>query len=77
MSRDGVTPNPRKVESIVNYPAPRNVKELQSFLGLASYYRKFFRAFAEKAHFLTKLTRKDVAWGWGNDQGTSNVLSNV
>ena len=68
VSRDGVAPNPRKVESIVNYPAPTNVKELQSFLGLTSYYRKFIRAFAEKAHSLTKLTRKDVAWEWGNDQ---------
>ena len=68
VTRDGVAPNPRKVESIVNYPAPTNVKELQSVLGLASYYRKFIRAFAEKAHSLTKLTRKDVAWEWGNDQ---------
>ena len=68
VSRDGVTPNKAKVESIVNYPEPTNVKELSSFLGLASYYRKFIRAFAEKAHPLTKLTRKAEPWVWGDEQ---------
>ena len=66
--REEVATNPSKVQSILNYPAPTNVKKVQSFLGLISYYRKFIRAFAEKAHSLTKLTRKDVAWEWGNDQ---------
>ena len=68
VSREGVAPNPSKVESILKYPEPNNVKELQSFLGLASYYRKFIRAFAEKAHHLTMLTRKDIAWEWGDAQ---------
>ena len=68
VSREVVAPNPSKVESILKYPEPNNVKELQSFLGLASYYRKFIRAFAEKAHHLTMLTRKDIAWEWGDAQ---------
>ena len=68
VSREGVAPNEQKIISITNYPVPKNVKEVSSFLGLASYYRKFIRAFAEKAHSLTKLTRKNVAWEWGNEQ---------
>ena len=52
----------------MTYPEPRNVKEVSSFLGLASYYRKFIRDFAEKAHPLTKLTRKNVDWEWGDKQ---------
>ena len=68
VSRDGVMPNPKKIQAIVNYPEPRNSKELSSFLGLASYYRRFIRAFAEKAHPLTMLTRKNVAWEWGDAQ---------
>jgi len=38
----------KKIASITTYPQPTNQKELGSFLGLASYYRKFIRAFAEK-----------------------------
>ena len=68
VSREGVAPDDRKIQSILEYPEPRNIKELQSFLGLASYYRKFIRAFTEKAHSLTKLIRKDIKWEWGNDQ---------
>ena len=61
-------PNSAKIEAITTYPEPTNVKELSSFLGLASYYRKFIRAFAEKAHPLTKLTRKIEKWIWGDEQ---------
>ena len=68
VSSEGVAPNEQKIQSILTYPEPRNTKELSSFLGLASYYRKFIRAFAEKAHPLTRLTRKDVAWEWGDKQ---------
>jgi len=65
VSNEGVAPDETKIKSILEYPVPNNQKELSSFLGLASYYRKFIRAFAEKAHSLTKLTRKNVAWEWG------------
>ena len=68
VSSEGVSPSEQKVHSVLTYPEPRNVKEVSSFLGLASYYRKFIRAFAEKAHPLTKLTRKSVAWEWGDKQ---------
>ena len=39
MSGDGVTADPEKVAKVVDWPAPRTVKELSSFLGLASYFR--------------------------------------
>jgi hypothetical protein len=38
ISTDGIAPDPSKVEAIKNYPQPRTVRELHSFLGLASYY---------------------------------------
>ena len=66
VSENGIAPN--KIESITTYPEPTNLKELGSFLGLASYYRKFVRAFAEKAHPLTALTKKNAKWKWGNEE---------
>jgi len=35
-----------KVEGVLHWPAPRNVKEVQKFLGLANYYRRFIKNFA-------------------------------
>jgi hypothetical protein len=68
VSKDGIAPNMKKIESITKYPEPTNQKELGSFLGLASYYRKFVRAFAEKAHPLTALTKKSAQWKWGTEE---------
>ncbi len=68
VSTEGVAPNEKKIKAIIDYPEPRNSKELSSFLGLASYYRKLIRAFADKAHPLTMLTRKNIAWEWGDSQ---------
>ncbi|KAI9557148.1 hypothetical protein GHT06_016955 [Daphnia sinensis] len=68
VSRKGITPNKKLLEAIIKYPAPKNVKELSSFLGLASYYRKFIRAFADKAHPLIALTKKSAEWKWGEEQ---------
>ena len=68
VSEEGIAPNTKKIESITTYPEPTNQKELGSFLGLASYYRKFVRAFAEKAHPLTALTKKSAPWKWGEEE---------
>ena len=48
-------PNPDKVEKVKNWPIPKNVKELHSFLSLASYYRRFIKDFAKIAGCLHDL----------------------
>ena len=51
----GISANPEKVEKVRTWPVPKNIKEVQSFLGLASYYRRFIDKFAEKARCLHEL----------------------
>ena len=68
VTEEGIKPDPKKQLAIKNYPIPENVDHLRSFLGLAGYYRKFVKNYADKAHSLTKLTGKDVEWTWGPEQ---------
>ena len=49
LSADGISANPEKVEKVKTWPVPKNIKEVQSFLGLTSYYRQFINKFAVKA----------------------------
>ena len=48
----------------MNWKPPTNVTEIQSFLGLAGYYRKVVKGFSKLADPLTKLTRKDEKFVW-------------
>jgi len=48
-----------KVEDMLKWPAPRNVKEVQKFLGLANYYRRFIKDFAKVAALLHVLVIKE------------------
>lgn len=54
---DGIRPDVKKITAIQNILPPENLKELKSFLGLTSYYRKFIRDYAKVAKPLTNLTR--------------------
>ena len=58
VSAEGILVDPQKIEAIVDWKPPTNVTEVRSFLGLASYYRKFVEGFSKIATPLTKLTRK-------------------
>ena len=64
VNADGTTCEKKKVEAVQNWPEPSNVKEVRSFLGTCSYYRKYIPHFAEIAVPLTNLTRKAVKFEW-------------
>lgn len=53
----GIETNPTKVDAIANYPRPKTLKELRSFLGLSRYYRRFILGYAIMAKPLTNLLR--------------------
>jgi len=78
ISKDGILPDPQKQEAINKYPVPTNADQIRSFLGLANYYRKFVDNFAEKAHPLTELTKKNVKFEWNAEHERSfNVLKKL
>jgi len=56
------------VERVLNWLVPRNVKEVQKFLGLANYYRRFIKDFAKIAAPLHVLVRKKQKWKWKKEQ---------
>ena len=53
-----------KIVSIINRKEPKNVKEVQVFLGLCNFYRKFIVGFADHVKPLTDLLNKKVTWSW-------------
>jgi hypothetical protein len=63
-----VTMDPVKVKAIADWPTPRNLHELQGFLGFANFYRRFIKDFAKIARPLNDLTKKDVQWTWNRSQ---------
>jgi hypothetical protein len=75
LSRDGTSASPGKVQAIQKYPAPRNARDVRSFLGLASFYRHLVPNFAEIAKPLTQLFRKEAQFKWeGKQQATFERL---
>jgi len=48
-----------KIERVLNWPVPRNVKEVQKFLGLTNYYKRFIKDFTRIAAPLHMLVRKE------------------
>ena len=61
VGREGVKVDPLKVAVIAKWLVPKNLKELQAFLGLGNYFRKFVNHFSSMVAPLTALTSKDTA----------------
>ena len=79
ISHEGISTDPEKVRSIKEFPMPKDVHEVRSFLGLAGYYRKFVPKFSELSLPLTKLLRKDQVWTWAEEQTSSfnNIIERL
>jgi hypothetical protein len=67
VSPEGITVDPGKVKEVLEWKPPMSVSEVQSFLGLASYYRRFIPNFSKIAKPITELLKKGNKYVWSKD----------
>ena len=66
INKDGIKPEPKKVEAIRSLPVPTCVREIRSFIGMCSFYRRFIPNFSEIAEPIIDLTRKHAHFKWSD-----------
>ena len=64
ISPEGISMSTAKVESVKNWPVPKNMKDIQAFLGIANFYWRFIEGFSKICKPLTDLTQKDKMFEW-------------
>jgi hypothetical protein len=64
ISKGGISVDPSKVQDVLSWKAPTSVSDIQSFLGLAGYYRRFIKGFSKISKPMTKLLEKDKHFKW-------------
>jgi len=57
---NGIEMEKEKMNGVLSWPEPKNIKDVRKFLGLANYYRRFIKDFAWVARPMNMLTRKDI-----------------
>jgi hypothetical protein len=67
ISKEGIAVNPSKVASVLEWEAPKNVKRIRGFLGMAGYYRRFIEGFSNIAGPMMKLLRKNTPFVWSEE----------
>jgi len=65
---NGIEMEKEKVDGVLSWLEPKNVKDVRKFLGLANYYKRFIKDFAQVARLMNMLTRKDMKWVWEESQ---------
>jgi hypothetical protein len=71
VSKDGIKIDPKRVEAIDTINFPRNVKEIQSFLGKINFLRRFIPNFAEIVKLITDMLKKDSEVKWTSEAKAS------
>jgi hypothetical protein len=82
ISVEGVVVDHEKIKAIMDWPTPRNVPEVRSFMGLDGYYRRFLKVFSNIGNPITSLQRKGKKFIWSlecedNFQQLKNLLTNA
>ena len=73
ISEDGISTDPKKTECVQNWPDPTTMKEVRSFLGFSSCYRRFIFRFSEIVKILHKLAIRGVRFKWTKECHNANA----
>jgi RNase H-like domain found in reverse transcriptase/Reverse transcriptase (RNA-dependent DNA polymerase)/Integrase zinc binding domain/Aspartyl protease/Chromo (CHRromatin Organisation MOdifier) domain len=68
ISTEGIRMDNEKIKAVQEWPKPRNLKEVQQFLGFVNYNRRFIQGYSKEAKPLTELTKKDRIWSWNDKE---------
>ena len=68
VTQNGIQPQVKKVQSILEMEEPKNRKQLRGFIGLVNYYRDMWRRRSHVLAPLTELTSDSVKWKWGEEE---------
>jgi hypothetical protein len=64
VSKGGISVDPSKVQDVLSWDAPTSVGDIQSFLVLARYYRRFIEGFSMISKPMTEMLKKDKKFKW-------------
>ena len=77
ISEGGIHPNEKKKRAILQVPAPRNLQQLRSFLGMVNYYGKFLPHLASTLTRLYSLLKKCTLWHWDRNEDEAFKIKNL
>jgi hypothetical protein len=64
ISEDGIAVDPENIKYIMEWIVPKNVTDIQSFMGITGYYRQFIKGFPKISYPITSLQNKGVKFIW-------------
>lgn len=78
IDHEGMKTDPEKIRPIIEYPAPRNVRELRRIIGMVTWYKRFLPNYSQALHPLTKLLKKSQKFKWEKEQEDAlNTLKGI
>lgn len=68
ISMNNISPGEKKIKCLKEFPTPKDIRSVRSFIGLSSYFRRFVKGFAVILKPMSDLLLKDSKFEWGNSQ---------
>ena len=67
ITKNGIVVDLEKIKTIMEWPIPKNVADIRSFMGLGGYYRRFIELFSKVAYPITSLQKKGRIFKWTSE----------
>src|SRR5271155_2280096 len=74
ISENKLKMDPVKVTGITDWPTPKTIKDVRSFLGFGNYYQRFIHAYGNLTKSLNELLKKNTPFKWNSEQETFDIL---